>query len=178
MIIVASAYIKQIKPLITQLAKMLRSKDAYLVTVESCTGGGLGYYCTAEPGASLWYQCGYITYHNEDKISLGVPSSTIEKYGAISTECAEAMAMAAATRHSKHHYISTITGIAGPEGGSRAKPIGTVCFGWQGMEGNRTAIFYFNGDREAIRLQAILYSLKGLISLLSHNANYEENLSS
>jgi len=174
---VTSAHIQQIKPLVGQVAKALSSKKASLVTVESCTGGGLGYYCTAEPGASLWYQCGYITYHNEDKISLGVPSSTIEKHGAVSLECAEAMAIAAATRHNKGHYISTITGIAGPEGGGRAKPIGTVCFGWHGVEGNRTAICYFNGNREAIRLQAIIYSLKGLISLLNQNAEHKENLS-
>lgn len=161
------AYIQQIKPLITRIAKELHSRNARLVTVESCTGGGLGYYCTSEPGASLWYQCGYITYHNEDKVNLGVPAAIIEKHGAVSLECAEAMAAAAATRHNKYHYILTITGIAGPTGGTRHKPVGTVCFGWQAAEEIKTALRHFHGNREAIRSQAIIYSLQGLISLLS-----------
>ena len=159
----------QVEELTRQIAKLLTTSASRLVTIESCTGGGVGYFCTSLPGASSWYQGGYITYQNEEKIKLGVPPDIIKRYGAVSIECAAAMAEAALKKHSQH-YILSVTGIAGPEGGSAEKPVGVVCFGWIGKGRKKTALCQFSGNREAIRLQSIVYALKGLISFISGSA--------
>ena len=156
---------RRIGELSRQTADLLANQACRLVTVESCTGGGIGYFCTAEPGASVWYRGGYITYDNEEKIRLGVPSPLLEKYGAVSTECAEAMADAAFVKHPECHILA-VTGIAGPEGGSSQKPVGTVYFCWLNPFRKKNAHHVFSGDRETVRLQAIAYALEGLIRLM------------
>lgn len=160
------AYNQSIKALTQQTAELLMKGSARLVTVESCTGGGLGYFCTAAAGASAWYQGGYITYQNEEKIALGVPVETLEKYGAVSVECAEAMASAALVKHPRDTYALAVTGIAGPEGGTPQKPVGTVCFSWLNSSRKKSSRCVFSGNREAVRSQAIIYALQGLIDLM------------
>ena len=162
-----SAY--PIKALTRQVGSLLVKQSARLITVESCTGGGIGYFCTAEPGASAWYQGGYVTYHNEEKIRLGVSAALIKRYGAVSLECAEALATAALAKHPQNTYILTVTGIAGPTGGTKQKPIGTVFFCWLAASRKKSAHCVFSGNRESIRIQAVIYALGGLIDLVEQD---------
>lgn len=158
---------EQIIQAIKDLASTLIKHNTMLLSVESCTGGGVGYYCTNESGASNWYAGGHITYSNANKINLGVPAAIVDKYGAVSEQTAAAMSQAA-IKHAKQNnteaqnkYCSlSITGVAGPEGGTKEKPVGTVCFGWTTAAGKTiTTTKLLSGSRDEIRKQAILYSL-------------------
>ena len=167
-----NGHIESITPLIKQVAELLKSNNLHLISVESCTGGGVGYYCTSLSGASDWYECGYITYHNSDKERLGVPQDILDKYGAVSEQCVIGMAEAALNRvesHSDKNYCSlAISGIAGPEGGSKEKPVGSVCFAWAARHLEFSyASKLFKGNREEIRQQSIVYALEGLIQFLT-----------
>lgn len=167
---------QDILTLTSKLANILIGEQLHLSSIESCTGGGVGYYCTSLAGASNWYECGYITYHDTDKIRLGVPSSILDKYGAVSEQTALAMAEAALDKSEqeessyeiKQHCSLAITGIAGPTGGSIDKPVGMVCFGWAAPHlefASDTQIF--KGDRQSIREQSIAHSLKGMCEFLT-----------
>ena len=165
-------HLESINPLIKQVAELLKSNNLHLISVESCTGGGVGYYCTSLSGASDWYECGYITYHNSDKERLGVPQDILDKYGAVSEQCVIGMAEAALNRvesHSDKNYCSlAISGIAGPEGGSKEKPVGSVCFAWAARHLEFSyASKLFKGNREEIRQQSIVYALEGLTKFLT-----------
>jgi nicotinamide-nucleotide amidase len=150
-----------------QLAELLIKCSSKLVTAESCTGGGLAEILTRIPGSSAWFERGFVSYSNESKQELlFVPVETIEKQGAVSEETANAMAIGAL--ENSHADISvSITGIAGPDGGTEEKPVGTVCFGWckRGEPGKTTQI-HFDGDRLKIREQACMLAMQGLIDLL------------
>ena len=151
-----------------KLGNTLRGCEMMLLSVESCTGGGVGYYCTNQAGSSKWYAGGHITYSNEQKINLGVPADILEKHGAVSVETASEMAQAA-IRHAKQNnkadatdYCAlAVTGVAGPYGGSEDKPVGTVCFAMINAN-NRIVVTtkHFAGDRNAVRQQSILFILK------------------
>ena len=160
------AYTRRIEEWTERAAKLLKANASHLVTIESCTGGGLGYFCTSRPGASSWYQCGYIPYQDEEKIALGVSPAILRKHGAVSAECAAAMAAAALKRH-QGRYILSVTGIAGPAGGSAEKPVGVVYFGWAGCGCERISHRQFGGTREAIRLQSIMCGLQGLVGFIN-----------
>ncbi len=149
------------------LADFLLQHDIMLTTAESCTGGGISHLLTSLPGSSAWFERGFVTYSNEAKQDmLGVAALTLEKYGAVSEECAAEMASGAVT-HSRAEVAVSVTGIAGPDGGSPGKPVGTVCFGWCRREADRlTAMHVFKGDREAVRQQSISMAIQGLIELL------------
>ena len=122
---------------------------------------------THTAGSSAWFERGFVTYSNEAKAEmLGVRPGTIKTYGAVSLETAGEMAVGA-LNHSRAMISLAITGIAGPTGGSPGKPVGTVCFAWcrVGQAANaETSIF--EGDREAIRRQAVVHALRGLLSRL------------
>lgn len=154
--------------LLAQLvARAMTLRGGMLVTAESCTGGGLGSLLTSIPGSSAWFERGYITYSNESKQEmLGIPAETLNSYGAVSEQTAAAMATGAITN--SHAAISVaITGIAGPDGGTAEKPVGTVCLAWSIRNGEtRTTRVLFDGDRRMIREQAILMALQGLLDLL------------
>ena len=135
-----------------------------LATSESCTGGWASQVVTHTAGSSRWFDRGFVTYTNAAKADmLGVRSITIERFGAVSMEVAAEMA-AGALDNSKAVISLAISGIAGPAGGSPEKPVGTVCFGWC-LRGQtpETEIRRFGGDREAVRRQAVIHALEGLL---------------
>ena len=155
------------------LAEILLAKSWKIAAAESCTGGLVCASLTDLAGSSEWFERGYITYSNEAKEdSLGVPARLIQSFGAVSEQVAKAMAEGAQVNSGANAAIS-ITGIAGPTGGSAEKPVGTVCFGWaiQNDSGeNRvlTKTMHFDGDRQVIREQACHYVLNELAKLLEN----------
>ena len=154
--------------LLAQLvAKTMSLRGGMLVTAESCTGGGLAWQLTAIPGSSTWFERGFITYSNDSKQELlGVPAELLLKHGAVSEQTAAAMA-AGAISHSHADIGVAITGIAGPDGGTGDKPVGTVCLAWCIRDGEaRTTRVHLAGDRREVREQAILMALQGLLDLL------------
>jgi nicotinamide-nucleotide amidase len=156
---------------ITKLAGVLgracMRRDVDLVTAESCTGGEAAAAITRISGSSKWFERGFVTYTNlAKKEMLGVSQRTLGDHGAVSEEVAREMAAGALAK--SHADVSVaITGIAGPTGGSRAKPVGLVCFGWGVRNGPiQTRVFRFGGDRAEIRRQSVAAALQGLIDLL------------
>jgi nicotinamide-nucleotide amidase len=141
-----------------------RQRRLSLVTAESCTGGWAAQVITHTAGSSGWFERGFVTYSNEAKIEmLGVRPETLQRLGAVSPETAAEMA-AGALKNSKALFSLSITGIAGPTGGSPGKPVGTVCFAWcRTGESPKTETVVFAGDREAVRRQAVIHALHGLL---------------
>ncbi len=146
---------------------LLSQKKLKLATVESCTGGSLAKLITDVPGASEWFDCGFITYSNESKIrTVNVPEDLIAQNGAVSQKVALAMAKGALDVTHADIVLST-TGIAGPNGGSLDKPVGTVCFGFATKESYfSTDKQLFNGDRSTVREKSVIYSLECLCHYL------------
>lgn len=153
--------------LVEPLSIKLKSKTWKMVTAESCTGGGLSYYLTAMAGSSDWFDRGYITYSNQSKVELlGVKTSSLEEHGAVSEQVAKEMAQNALARSLAHLSVS-ITGIAGPAGGTPDKPVGTVYIGVASIEiAPRILSYTFKGDRSQIREQAIRQALTQVLSIL------------
>ena len=148
------------------LAEILLSRNWTVSLAESCTGGLVCATLTELAGSSVWFERGYITYSNEAKTEcLDVPAKLIESHGAVSEHVAKAMAEGARINSGSNVAIS-ITGIAGPAGGSTEKPVGTVCFGWATENQTLTKTMCFDGDRQAVRLQATEFALTELIALL------------
>lgn len=115
---------------VEQLAKLLLARQWKIATAESCTGGIISARITDLAGSSDWFERGYITYSNQAKIDdIGVPSELISKYGAVSQEVASAMALGT-LKTSGANIALSVTGVAGPAGGSIEKPVGFVCFAW------------------------------------------------
>lgn len=160
--------IDQIKQLIIELGKELKRLEWKCVTAESCTGGGLCYWITAVPGSSAWFDRGFVTYSNLAKEELlGVSSDTIAQYGAVSAETARNMVEGALER-SQAQISVAITGIAGPDGGTLDKPIGTIWIAWAGIHMETQATqYFFSGDRQQIRLQSIAAGLQGLLQCIN-----------
>jgi nicotinamide-nucleotide amidase len=139
-------------PLEVVVGGLLRQRDATLAVAESCTGGMLGARLTAVPGSSRYFAGGFITYSNELKRELlGVPAEMLESFGAVSAETAAAMA-AGARERARSTYAVSITGVAGPDGGTAEKPVGLVYLGIAGPEGDAVTHRRFIGDRERIRV--------------------------
>ncbi|BAO31236.1 CinA family protein [Sulfuritalea hydrogenivorans] len=138
-----------------------------LAAAESCTGGWTAQVITHTAGSSAWFDRGFVTYSNEAKLELlGVAPETLQHFGAVSPETATAMAEGA-LKNSKAMISLAITGIAGPSGGSPGKPVGTVCFAWcRAGEIAESETAHFAGDREAVRRQAVVFSLRGLLARL------------
>lgn len=145
----------------------LSARGLMLVTAESCTGGWVGQVMTMVPGSSEWYERGFITYTYVSKMEmLGVQMGTLEAHGAVSEPTAQEMAVGALER-SRGQVSLSITGLAGPGGGSAMKPVGTVCFGWSFLDGrNFTETRRFDGDRDAVRRQSAVHSLTRLLDHL------------
>ena len=123
------------RALATRVGRRLKAKKRLLVSAESCTGGWVAQVVTSIPGSSAWFERGFVTYSNAAKRELlGVEAATLKKHGAVSEETAREMARGALAR-SKGNLALAVTGIAGPGGGSRDKPVGTVCFAWCLQEG-------------------------------------------
>jgi nicotinamide-nucleotide amidase len=149
------------------LARKLKEKGGLLVTAESCTGGWVAQVATSLAGSSEWFERGFVSYSNAAKEELlGVRRETLERHGAVSEETAREMALGALAR-SRGTLALAITGIAGPGGGSTAKPVGTVCFAWAVRGGNvRAETRHFAGDREAVRRQSVEHALRGALAHL------------
>ena len=153
--------------LVEKLAEELLAREMMVVVAESCTGGGIARVMTSLPGSSAWFERGFVTYSNESKQELlGVTKDLIANYGAVSNETATAMAEGALAN--SHAQISVaVTGIAGPDGGNEEKPVGTVCFAWSSMHTpTMSTTTVFSGDREAIREQAQLMAVQGLVEIV------------
>ena len=150
-------------------AALLR-KHWLLTTAESCTGGLIAASCTEIAGSSGWFERGFVTYSNAAKSELlGVNPGLIAMHGAVSEPVALAMAQGA-LQHSSAQIAVSVTGIAGPGGGSADKPVGTVWLGWATAQQHWTECCHFAGDRQQIRLQTVLYSLQKLHNLILDNA--------
>ena len=150
--------------LAAELGQRLAARGEFAATAESCTGGLVAGAITAIAGSSGWFDRGFVTYTNEAKTDmLGVDPDALERNGAVSEATAIAMAEGA-LRASKADVAVAVTGIAGPAGGTPAKPVGTVCFAWA-RRGERTmaATHRFSGDRDAVRESAVIVVLQGLI---------------
>lgn len=156
--------------LVKQLADLLLQKEMMIVTAESCTGGLLATSLTHKPGASAYFDRGFITYSNEAKQEqLDVPKSIITEHGAVSEETAKLMAEGA-LKNSKASIAISITGIAGPDGGTEKKPVGTVILGYALKGGSSGSITHkFEGERQSIQTQSTITALKSLITILSEN---------
>jgi len=151
---------------IEQLAALLQDKGWMLATAESCTGGMIAAACTDMAGSSNWFERGFVTYSNDAKTEmLGVDAALIETHGAVSEVVARAMAFGA-VRHSRARVSVAVTGIAGPTGGSKEKPVGTVWFGFMvdGLLSSETK--RFDGDRAAVRATTVEHALAGLLARL------------
>ncbi len=147
-----------------QVGAFLKEKQWKLTVAESCTGGGVGASITNIAGSSSWFDRGFITYSNESKTEmLGVSLKTIETYGAVSKETVLEMAKGALMRSAAQISVA-ISGIAGPDGGSPEKPVGTVWIAWAGKVESRAQCFVFKGDRQTVRRQAIDSALKGILA--------------
>ena len=154
--------------LATDLGHALYARRWRVATAESCTGGLVAGAITAVAGSSAWFERGFVTYSDEAKHEmLGVPGSIIDAWGAVSEQVAMAMAQGARAV-SRAPCALSVTGIAGPGGGSAAKPVGMVCFGWS-VDGSagRVATRRFDGDRARIREQSVVVALRGLLELVS-----------
>jgi nicotinamide-nucleotide amidase len=150
--------------LVELVAKSLTASTTRLTTAESCTGGGIAQMLTSIPGSSVWFERGFVTYSNDAKMEcLGVPRITLDEYGAVSEETAAAMARGA-LEHSHADVSISVTGIAGPDGGTEDKPVGTVCLGWSKRDGETlTTRVLFEGNRQQVRQQSALMALQGLL---------------
>lgn len=145
----------------------LNARGLRLATAESCTGGWVAGAVTAIAGSSAWFDRGFVTYSNDAKMEmLGVSAATLEAFGAVSEQTAGEMA-AGALAHSHAQLALSITGVAGPGGGSAEKPVGMVCFGWAGEGGAPLVITRnFSGDRESVRRQSVICALQGVLERL------------
>lgn len=157
----------QLREKISVLAKLLLSKEYKMATAESCTGGLLAKVATDQAGSSAWFSRGIVTYSNTSKHELlGVKTSTLDEFGAVSRETVNEMVTGLLGSDEVSIGVS-ISGIAGPDGGSKEKPVGTVWIAWKLLTGEIVShCFFFDGDRQQVRLQATLEAINGLISLL------------
>jgi nicotinamide-nucleotide amidase len=149
-----------------RLGARLKSCGEMLVTAESCTGGWAAQVVTSVAGSSAWFDRGFVTYSNEAKRELlGVRAQTLSRHGAVSEETAREMAHGALAR-SKATVALAITGVAGPSGGTKDKPVGTVCFAWATARGSNVQTRQFSGDRESVRRQSVIHALEGVLQTL------------
>lgn len=148
----------------------LKEKKATITCAESCTGGWIAKVLTDISGSSAWFEQGFVTYSNEAKQSLvGVSGESLQQSGAVSEAVVTEMAQGA-QRVANADYALSVSGIAGPDGGSDEKPVGTVWFGFAAPDGIVVARRQiFSGDREAVRRQSVAYALETLHRLFLEN---------
>ncbi len=160
--------------LASELGATLKARGLKLALAESCTGGMVAEAVTRIAGSSGWFDCGFVTYSNQAKIDLlGVSPETLEKFGAVSEQTAVEMALgclkAGVLKHSQAQVAGSITGIAGPDGGSAEKPVGTVCFAWAILnQPANTVTQHFAGNRQQVRQQATAFLMQQLVESLKH----------
>jgi len=150
--------------LAARLGAQLKRRRLKLATAESCTGGWIAQAVTSVPGSSAWFERGFVTYSNEAKKELlGVRGAILSRHGAVSEATARAMAAGALAR-SRAQLAVAVTGVAGPTGGTKRKPVGMVCFAWsrQGLVAESLTL-HFRGGRESVRRQSAIAALQGLL---------------
>ena len=154
-------------PVLTEhLADLMIERKWLLASAESCTGGLISAACTDLAGSSNWFERGFVTYSNQAKTELlGMDAALIAAHGAVSEEVARAMAAGAIAR-SRAQVAVAVTGVAGPTGGSRAKPVGMVWFGFMLAGQCSSEVQHFDGDRAAVRLATVQHALHRLVQLL------------
>ena len=152
---------------VIELSRLLLQRGMRIATVESCTGGGAAARFTELPGSSRWFDRGFVTYSNQAKVEMvGVREQTLSSHGAVSEAVALEMALGG-VEYSEADCALSITGVAGPDGGSEDKPVGMVCFGWAGFGAQpRTETRYFEGDRQSVRRQSIRHAIGMAITLM------------
>ena len=152
------------------VAYLLFKNEWQLATAESCTGGMIAAACTDLSGSSNWFERGFVTYSNAAKTDmLGVDPATISQHGAVSEAVAYAMVQGA-IQHSGAQVAVAVTGVAGPTGGTAAKPVGTVWFGFATPAGVITETRRFDGDRAVVRQATVHHALVRLVALLKEQA--------
>jgi len=153
--------------LASKLGASALARGIMIATAESCTGGLVAGAITAIAGSSAWFERGFVTYSNLAKEQqLGVPPSIIARFGAVSEETAKAMAEGA-VRAASAQWAVAVTGIAGPDGGSADKPVGTVWFAWAGPGHLEALRMRFGGDRRAVREASVRVAVEGLVDRLA-----------
>jgi nicotinamide-nucleotide amidase len=146
-----------------RIGERLKAAGAKLVTAESCTGGWAAQVVTSVAGSSEWFERGFVTYSNEAKQELlGVRAETLKNHGAVSEETAREMAQGA-LRNSRGTVAVSVTGVAGPGGGTPQKPVGMVCFAWADARSVRSETRRFGGDRESVRRQSVIHALEAVL---------------
>jgi len=158
----------EFEKLVEELAIMLTARGWRLATAESCTGGWIAKCCTDLAGSSIWFERGFVTYSDAaKKDALGVDARILREAGAVSRAVALQMA-AGARRRAGVDIAVAVTGIAGPDGGTLDKPVGTVWFAWscKGAAPDAEAVC-FQGDRDGVRRQSVAHALRGLIERLA-----------
>lgn len=160
----------QLYALSEQVGTALRGRGWTLVTAESCTGGWIAKAITDVPGSSAWFEQGFITYSNDAKMDLlGVQPGTLQTHGAVSSNTVSEMAAGALLR-SPAHLVVAVSGVAGPDGGSIAKPVGTVWLAWATQDQPPLCRCYrFAGDRDRVRILAVMAALEGVLAILAKN---------
>jgi nicotinamide-nucleotide amidase len=153
--------------LAARLGAALAARSAKLATAESCTGGWVAQCVTSVAGSSRWYERGFVTYSDASKEELlGVRRATLDAHGAVSEATAREMAVGALER-SRADVAVAVTGVAGPDGGTAAKPVGTVCFAWaERGAAPASATRSFPGDRAGVRRQSVIAALEGVLEKL------------
>jgi nicotinamide-nucleotide amidase len=156
-----------LKVLAKRLGVRLKRRGLKLATAESCTGGWIAQAVTSVPGSSAWFDRGWVTYSNAAKRELlGVRVQTLSRFGAVSREAASEMAAGALAR-SRAQVSLAVTGVAGPTGGTRRKPVGTVCLAWSRKKRMPESITRrFAGGRESVRRKSAIAALQGLLERL------------
>ena len=156
-----------LKMLAKRIGARLRKRKLKLATAESCTGGWIAQAVTSVSGSSAWFDRGFVTYSNAAKRELlGVRARTLSRFGAVSRETAREMAAGALAR-SRAQVSIAVTGVAGPTGGTRKKPVGMVCIAWSRRKGAMESVTRrFLGSRERVRRQSVMVALQGLLERL------------
>lgn len=150
----------------TQLADNLTQRKEMICLAESCTGGLLAETFTRLSGSSDWFERGFIVYSNDAKHELlNVQTLSLKTFGAVSEEVAKEMAVGA-LNNSHADYAISITGIAGPNGGTEEKPVGTICFGFADKETAITKTYRFSGERQDIRIQSCVTALEEILNFI------------
>jgi nicotinamide-nucleotide amidase len=148
-----------------QLGRLLKANGKKIATAESCTGGWIAQAITEVPGSSAWFDRGFVTYSNPAKEQmLGVKQETLKEYGAVSAETAKEMALGALINSDADCAVA-VTGIAGPDGGTPEKPVGTVFIAWEYKNGDYSMIIrkQFTGNRHQIRQQTVKTAIEGVV---------------
>jgi nicotinamide-nucleotide amidase len=160
---------EDLEAIAAKLGRALQARGWRLAAAESCTGGWIAKALTDVPGSSAWFDGAVVSYSNAAKTDLlGVPADVLAAHGAVSEDTVRAMADGARRRFGTELAVA-VSGIAGPDGGTRDKPVGTVHFAWAAPGGVTAARRIFAGNRELVRRQSVVFALERLVELASSN---------